>query len=387
MSSPSLTFEKFRVWQVVVPARQDILSAAAAPGLVHRESGKWPQMPIHLVEGVTSQGIVAVGESGRGTGRAVVEATLRELLGKDLCAFTPATIWQDEANALGLPRSYAYWSWELAEDRSYSLLESLWLDAMGKAVGMPAHQLLGGATRSRVPVDFWIYRPDAPTMAKLIQEAVALGLRGVKMKSSAQGDTAETLLAIAADVPDGFHITIDPMCAWRSLRECARQLEKLAQLPFDIQIEDPFPYAVIEDWRAARQLTPLTIACHARTEDVLQLAMREEMADTYNLGRRSVYDFLRLSHVTEFVNKDCWQGSSLELGVLQHLRLHASACARNCILPSDLQSEWVREQTLITPHMQYEDGHAVVSNRPGLGVELDHAAMAPYVTAQFVVED
>lgn len=385
MSSQPLTFEKFRVWQVIVPAREDIVAAPAAPGVMYKDSGKWPKMPIHLVEGTTSQGFVVVGESGRGTTRGVVEATLHDLLGHDLRSSTPATIWKGPANARDLPRSYPYWSWELATDRSYILLESLWLDAVGKAVGMPAHQLLGGAIRSQVPVDFWINRPDAPTMAKLIQEAVTLGLRGVKMKSSASGDTIKALLTIATDVPDDFHVTIDPMCAWRSLRECAGQLEKLAQLALDIQIEDPFPYTAIDDWRAARQISPLTIACHTRTEEVLQLAMREEMADTYNLGRGSVYDFLRLSHVTEFLSKDCWQGSSLELGVLQHMRLHASACARNCLLPSDLQSEWARAHTLVTPRMMYEDGHAIVPNRPGLGVDLDHTALKKYVTAQFDV--
>ena len=385
MSTQPLTFEKFRVWQVVVPARQDIVSAPAAPGVMYRDTTQWPQMPIHLVEATTSQSFTAVGECDRGVTRATVEKTLHDLLGRDLTSITPATAWKGPANATGLPRSYPYWSWELAEDRSYILLESLWLDAMGKSVGMPAHQLMGGAIRSQVAVDFWMNRPDAPTMAKLIHEAVDLGLRGVKMKSSASGDTVDALLAIATDVPEGFHITIDPMCAWRSLRDCARQLEKLARLPFDIQIEDPFPYGAIEDWRAARQIVPLTIACHTRTEDVLQLAMREEMADTYNLGRGSVYDFLRLSHVTEFVSKDCWQGSSLELGVLQQMRLHASACARNCVLPSDLQSEWVREHTLVTPRMSYADGHALLPTRPGLGVELDHAAMERYVTAQFDV--
>lgn len=386
MANQPLAFEKFRVWQVVVPARQDIVSAPGDPGVMYRDSVQWPQIPIHLVEGTTSQGFTAVGECDRGTSRASVEATLQDLLGRDLSSVTPATIWKGPANATGLPRGYPYWSWELAGGRSYILLESLWLDAVGKSVGMPAHQLMGGAIRDRVAVDFWMNRPDAPTMAKLFHEAVGLGLRGVKMKSSAGGDTVEALLAIAADVPEGFHITIDPMCAWRSLRECARQLEKLARLPFDIQIEDPFPYGAIDDWRAARRILPLTIACHTRSEDVLQLAMREEMADTYNLGRGSVYDFLRLSHVTEFISKDCWQGSSLELGVLQQMRLHASACARNCVLPSDLQSEWVREQTLVTTPMAYADGHALLPTSPGLGVELDYAAMQPYVTAQFDVE-
>lgn len=378
-----ISFEKFRVWQVVVPARHEIVSAPSAPGVMYKQSGQWPQMPVHLVEGTTSEGLIAVGESGRGTTQDVVRNTLQALLGRDLRSFTPATAWQDAANATGLPRSYPYWSWELSSDRSYVLLESLWLDATGKMVSMPAHQLLGGACRDRVPVDFWVNRPDAATLSELIQEAVSLGLQGIKMKSSANGDTVNALLEIADDVPAGFHITIDPMCAWRSLHQCARMLEELAQLPFDIQIEDPFPYTAIEDWLAARAISPLTIACHARTEDVLQLAMREEMADTYNLGRGSVHDFLRLSHVTEFVSKDCWQGSSLELGVLQHMRLHASACARNCVLPSDLQSEWVREHTLVTPRMEYEDGHAMVPDRPGLGVELDHSSLEKYVVAQF----
>jgi L-alanine-DL-glutamate epimerase-like enolase superfamily enzyme len=385
MSTQSLTFTSFRVWQVVVPARADILMATGDPGVMYKDAVHWPQLPIHLVEGRTADGLTAVGECDRGTSSAAVEATLRDLLGRDLRSFTPATLWQGPANATGLPRSYPYWSWELAEGKSYILLESLWLDAMGKALGVPAHQLLGGACRTRVPVDFWINRPDAPTMARLIAEAVDRGLHGVKMKSSAGGDTVTALLAIAADIPHGFHITIDPMCAWRSLRECARQLAALSQLPFDIQIEDPFPYSNLDDWRAVRQLSPLTIACHTRTEEVLQLALREELADTYNLGRGSVYDFLRLSHVTEFVSKDCWQGSSLELGVLQQLRLHGSACARNCLLPSDLQSAWVREQTLVTPHMQYEAGHALVPDRPGLGIDLDHATMTPYITAEFTV--
>lgn len=379
----SFSFEQFKVWQVVVPARGDVISAPSSPGLMVRDAGLWPQMSIHLVEGITSAGFTAVGECGRGTSRRVVEETLSDLLGLDLLKTTPATVWKGPANAAGLPRTYPYWSWEIDSGKSYSLVESLWLDAVGRLVGMPVHQLLGGAIRNRVPVDFWINRPDAATMVRLIHEAASMGLKGVKMKSSAHGDTARALLAAAADLPDEFHLTIDPMCAWRSLRETAGLLNELAQLPQDIQIEDPFPYTAIDDWLAARQISTLTVACHARTEEILRQSLREGMADTYNLGRGSVSDFLRLSHVTEFVDKDCWQGSSLELGVLQHLRLHASACARNCLLPSDLQSEWVREHTLVTPRMAYENGCAIVPDAPGLGVELDYAALERYCTAKF----
>ncbi|MEZ4862819.1 MAG: mandelate racemase/muconate lactonizing enzyme family protein [Caldilineaceae bacterium] len=383
--SAQLTFEKFRVWEVVVPARQDILSAPIGKSPVYTGSVTWPEMPIHLVEGVTSAGFTAIGECGRGTSRATVEATLQDLLRRNLLSFTPATIWMGEHDAIGLPPSYPLWSWDLSGERSYALMESLWLDAVGKAAGAPAHQLLGGAVRKAVATDFWVNRPAAATLLALIQEAYGLGLRGMKMKSNMAGDTVQAILTIAADIPADFRFTIDPMTAWRSMREAARYFEKLAKLPFAIQIEDPFPYGARDDWRKARQCFPLTIACHTRTEDVLQLALREDLADTYNLGGGSSYNFLRVAHVAEFVSKDCWHGSALELGVLQHVRLHAAACARNCVLPSDLQSEWVREHTLITPHMTYQDAHALVPDQPGLGIALDHAAVERYTQAVFEI--
>ncbi len=141
----------------------------------------------------------------------------------------------------------------------------------------------------------------------------------------------------------------------------------------------------MEDWRQARNFRPLTIICHASNETRLRNGLRDELADGYNLGGSSVYEFLQTSHVAEFYAKDCWQGSSLELGVYQHIRLHAAACARNCVLASDLQSEWVREHTLVTPRMAYADGHALVPDRPGIGVDLDHAAVARYTVGQFEV--
>ena len=381
-----LTFTKFRVWQVVVPARTDILSAPGGKSPVFTGSTSWPDMPIHLIEGVTSGGFTAVGESGRGTSRGVVEATLHDLLGRNLQSFTPASIWMQDFDLNGLPLSYPVYSWDLSNGKSYKLVEALWLDAVGKAVGMPAYQLLGGAVRKAVATDFWVNRPDPQTLLELVREAKERGLGGMKMKSNMAGDTVQAILTIAADIPHDFRFTIDPMTAWRSMREAARYFEELVKLPFTIQIEDPFPWRAVDDWHKARQCFPLTIASHARNEEVLRLSMREGLADTYNLGGAGAYDFLQMTPVVEFQHKDCWQGSSLELGVLQHVRLHAAACARNCVLPSDMQSEWVREHTLITPRMAYAHGHALVPDRPGLGVELDQAAVQHYTKLVFEVE-
>ncbi|MCC6453585.1 MAG: mandelate racemase/muconate lactonizing enzyme family protein [Caldilineaceae bacterium] len=381
----ALTFTKFRVWQVVVPARQDIITAPPTKGFLYRDNLSWPEVPVHLIEGTTSEGFTAVGEADRGTPQATVEATLRDLLGRNLLEMSPATVWMVPREASVLPLSYPTWSWQAAEGKHYFTLESLWFDAVGKASGLPAHRLMGGAVRDVVAADFWANRPATATLGALVKEAQERGLRGIKMKCDSTGDMVKAVLAVAPDVSPDFRFTIDPMYAWRSMRESARFFEQLAKLEQPVQIEDPFPVTVEDDWRRAREIGPMTIICHPRGSTLFRHALREELADGYNLGGGSAIEFIQMAQIAEFASKDCWHGSSIEMGVLQHLRLHASACARNCLLASDLCSEWVREHTLVKQRMEYRDGGAVVPNHPGLGVELDHEVIQKYARKEFEI--
>ena len=75
----------------------------------------------------------------------------------------------------------------------------------------------------------------------------------------------------------------------------------------------------------------------------------------------------------------------MELGVLQALHLHAASCARNCVLAGDLQSEWIRAETLVRPRMTYQGNGALVTKLPGLGVELDPDAVSRYRCSDFSV--
>ena len=383
--NPSPKFTSFRVWEVAVPARADLIAASAGQA-TYSQALTWPQMTIHLVEAITDAGFTAVGESGRGESREAVERTLRELLGRDIGSFHPATVWSGDHHANGLPAPYPLASWNLGSGRSYAVLESLWLDAAGKAAGLPAHALLGGAVRDRVPVDFWANRPGATSLAKLVDEAVALGLHGIKLKGTAAGETAIAVAQVAKDASQGFHFTIDPMCAWRSFKEAKHFFALLAARPREVRIEDPFPHDAFREWdKAGRAFPHITLAWHARDEATLRGALERQPADVLSLSGSSALDFVQASSLARHHHFDCWHGSALELGVLQHWRLHASACAPNCILPCDLQSEWVREHTLVTPRMTYLDGFAVVPQTPGLGVALDHQAINRYQCNQWEI--
>jgi muconate cycloisomerase len=383
--SETLKFVKFHVWQVVVPARRDILGAPETAHAMYSDNLHWDERAIHLIEGTTSAGFTALGESSRIEPPENVEAALRALLGVNLRTISPTTLWSSATLPGGLPAMHPIWSWQNAIGRSYAVLETLWLDAIGKAAGVPAYNLIGGAIRKCVAVDFWSNRPTAPVLAKLVAEAVKHGLRGMKMKSDGAGDTVFSIRDAAKDIPKEFRFTIDPMCAWKNFRQNRRLFEAVSALPFSIQIEDPFPFAAIDEWRRVREQFSVPLIWHVRDEANLQLALSSGVVDGFNVGGASAWEFSRCAEMVAYAQKDCWQGSALELGVLQHLRLHAASVARNCVMPSDLQSEWVREHTLVTPRMQYEDGHALVPERPGLGIELDRTAVAKYCRKEWEI--
>ncbi len=386
MPHDKLMFEQFTVYQVVVPAHEHIHRCPQTSAPIYADSSRWPQMPICLVEGRTNSGFVAVGEAGRGESEQVVEATLQSLLGVDMLQQTAATVWMTDAPAGGLPQTFPLWSWQAGRNGSYGLLEALWLDAVGRHAGMPVHALLGGAIRRKVAVDFWANRPDGPQLRQLVEEAVSLGCRGMKLKCDAAGDTVHAIRDIAADVPDGFHFTIDPMLAWRNFAHARPLMNMLAPLGIEIRIEDPFPYHLIEDWHHLRHaFADMMIICHARDEQVLRQAVRHDLADALNLGGNGAIDFVRCAAIAEMFGKDCWCGSGMELGVLQQLRLHAAAASRCCTMPCDLQSVWVRKDTLTSPRLKMENGFVDVPDQPGLGVDIDHAAMKPYITKQWQV--
>ncbi|HWL52379.1 MAG TPA: enolase C-terminal domain-like protein [Chthoniobacteraceae bacterium] len=379
----TLAFARFEVEEVVVPARADVI-LPFAPSV--EASLPWDRASITLVKGFTADGLIAYGEADRGTSRARVDRTLNALLNRNLRSFHPATGWAEEPLRLPLPGMFPPSPLSHSTGFEQSLVETLWLDAMGKAAGLPAWSLLGGKFRKRVRVDAWANRPPANVLAQLVEQAVAAGYKGMKLKCNAKGDTLHALAEIADSVPHDFEFTVDPMCAWRSFHESSRLFGKAAGLPFAVRIEDPFPHAAPAEWHRARQGVAVPLIWHGRSLELVCFALREQLADGYNVAGQPAFRFLAAAGMLSGVSAQCWHGSSLELGIQQMARLHACAAAPACEMASDLSSSWVREQTLLVETPAVHEGTLEVPDRPGLGATLDHEAVTRFRVASWCVE-
>lgn len=374
-----MKFERFVIHQVRVPAHPHLLAAHDDDGVVYKDNLSWPDLPICLVEGFTDQGIRALGEVPRGILPGDFQPALEWLLHRPLEAV---------GGFRELDASYGPISTVASQNSPPcfpGLVEMLWLDAVGQRAGLSVAALLGGAVRSEVEVDYWANRPDAKALSRIIKEADQLGLKGVKLKSNSRADTAHALLAIVDELPEGFHVTIDPMNQWHSLARVREVLGKLAESGVNLRLEDPFAAHWVEDWKRIQSWEAFLVVAHVRSDQQFCQLVRDRNADVLNLAGATLRQFLERAAWAACEGFDCWQGSAIELGVFQAFRLHAAAVAANCRFPSDLCSGWVRESTVTTPPMAIRNGLARLPDSPGLGVDLDQTALKKYRLARIEI--
>lgn len=360
------------VWEVVVPAR---------PGMVNSPefgSAGWDEVTKHVIRLNTDEGLSGVGETYRGVPRGAVEGAIPRVVGLDPIRVPLQYLPLDPPRpAVQHPGR----GWEVGRgaqsNPAHDAFEMAIFDLAGKALGVPAHFLLGGAYRTRVPADFWIGQQTPADAARNARVGRERGFHGLKMKCTIDDPWEERIQAILDAAGPDFKLTVDPnerfYRPWEFL-DLARRLERFPNVAL---YEDPMPKWNLDWYRQVRGQVKVPIALHLANPHDVANAIKAEACDCVNLGGGMV-QFVRNAAMAEAAGMVCWHGSGVDLGVLEHSYLHAAAAARNCVLPSDFVGSWVREDDLIVEPIQLEGGYAVVPDRPGLGCELDVAAVEKY---------
>ncbi|SDT12272.1 galactonate dehydratase [Microterricola viridarii] len=135
---------------------------------------RWLFVRIETDEGIVGWGEASL-EGNSGIVRAAVEQHAEYLIGKDASRIEDH--WQVLTKA-GFYRGGAV----LASAVS-GIDQALW-DIKGKALGVPVHELLGGAVRDRIRVYGWVGGDDPSGVADAIAAQMAVGLTAVKMNAS-----------------------------------------------------------------------------------------------------------------------------------------------------------------------------------------------------------
>lgn len=333
-----------------------------------------------ILELLTDEGLVGLGEVGGGDQRGAFQRLKPALIGAD-----PFHL---ESIKLRVLRSVYY----LSNARLYAAIEIACLDLQGKALGRPMSDLLGGAVRSEVPFIgylFWRYgradrRDDcrAEDVADHCEElAQSLGIQAMKLKAGVMtpDEEARAMELCRERMGSDFGLRIDPNGAW-SVQTAVRIGRRLEPLGLEY-FEDP-AWGLIGNAEVRKQVRiPIATNMYPARFDDLGPAIRLDAVDVvltdlhYWEGPRGVRD---LAAVCRCFGLGIAMHSGIEFGIELAAMLHTAASIPEFSYAGDAHYHYLTDDITTCGLRKYRDGHLAVPTGPGLGVELDPEKMDKY---------
>jgi L-alanine-DL-glutamate epimerase-like enolase superfamily enzyme len=259
---------------------------------------------------------------------------------------------------------------------------ALW-DLLGKELGRPLHELLGGADAEVIPF-YWHTsgRFDDPgSVAASAAKGVRQGFTTLYLKGSGEVARDVTLLeAVRANVGLTPRLRVDPNEGW-DYGEALQHRERLRSLELEF-IEQPF--SMDDRWKAnaLRRVINVPIAANQSSwllEDVrdVLVAGGTDVVVTGISQLGGLWPMLVARELCTLHGVGFVRHSLCELGVGTAAALQALATGPPGQMAHQTHLQLL-EHDLLLPRLAFRGGVVEVPRGPGLGVELDEAAVARY---------
>lgn len=353
--------------------------------LRHASGCHWGRFVRTIVEVETDEGLVGLGEMGGGgeSSEAAIRDLKSYLLGHDPMQLE-ALYWK-----ICNPTASLYNN----RRQLHAAIEFACIDIVGKALGIRACDLLGGAVREKVDfASYLFFRYANPldgaggeqTADELVAHAVDLhdrfGFTSHKLKAGVFPPEYEIdVFRALADAFPGHRLRIDPNAAW-SVEESIHVAQAIGDLNNDY-LEDPC--WGLDGMRRLRSRIDIPTATNTMVVDFEQLAanVRSDAIDVILLDT-TFWGGLRQAWKAGIVCQTFQHGvaihSSGELGIQLATMLHLGAALPNLSFAADAHYHHLVDDIIVGGKMAYVDGAIAVPQGPGLGVELDRDKLDEY---------
>ena len=268
-------------------------------------------------------------------------------------------------------------------------------DAVGKIYGIPCYQLLGGLVRNKIPVAHSIGLMEVKKAVREAQEVVDEGLRALKVKIGNDFHRdIDIIKQIRNAVGPDISIRADANQGYRSWKEALRVTKILQEFNI-IAMEQPCEG--LENMARVCKNTEVPIMADESAWDhfdVLRL-VQWEAADWISCYYTKAGGFLKAKKalaIAETAGMRADVNGSAEFGVGNAANLHLAASTAIVDVPGTIPVTQISENPvtkvaghkytddIVTESFTYEDGHLIVPDKPGLGVEIDDKKIEKYRT-------
>jgi len=272
-------------------------------------------------------------------------------------------------------------------------LEIAIMDAVGKTLGVPVYQLLGGRTRDRVAIAHSIGLMDIDVAVDEAVRVVSEGVMTLKLKIGI--DVARDIKLVAEirkAIGDAPFIRVDANQGYRTWREAVDAVNKMTEYNIvyaEQLVQDVDGLAEV----AARCQVPIMADESVWTSrDVTVIAAKKaaEYLSVYYTKPGGLWNARKLLAVAGAHGMFSDINGSGEMGIGNAANLHLAASAPEVILPGTIPitstAEIERTKTaghkylddIITEPFVYADGCLTVPTGAGLGIVVDESKIAKY---------
>jgi len=266
-------------------------------------------------------------------------------------------------------------------------------DLVGKALGVPVYQLLGGAYRERIRIAHSLGFMDTDRLLGEVAEAIEEGVRTIKLKVGADvSRDTHVVREVRKLVGDDVEITVDANQGWPDSRTAIRAVREMEESRI-LFVEQP-----VEGLRAmsdvAKGVNTDVMADESAwsPHDVVDIAEAgaANLISIYTTKPGGLRRATKVAAVAEAFGFACNVNGSAETGVGNAANLHLAAAMKPvslaCVLPISAPAEQQPTKTvgrfymddIIAEPFVWEDGAIVVPNGPGLGIEIDDEKVRAY---------
>lgn len=263
--------------------------------------------------------------------------------------------------------------WLVANNQAKSGIDVALHDLVGKALGVPVHQLLGGMVRSEIPVIRILGLKEPAEMAAAAQGHTDEGYRYLKIK--AEGifplDVAR-VEAIRGSVGPDVHLTVDANQSY-SVPGAIRFMKALE--PFDVDlVEQPVHRDDLVGLSEVRSAVTIPVEADEAANSVGRVVelVRTRAVDSISIKLSKLgglQNALFVARLCEVANISCRMGANVGSRIVNAAAAHLVAAVPTMTYAAEL-GEYHRLEGDVVEGLDVVGGVLQVPTEPGLGVHL-----------------
>ncbi len=319
------------------------------------------------------------GETPQTTTHMINDILAPALAGQDPCRFEVLHALMDKA-----VKGYPYCK---------AAIDAALYDVVGKALEIPAYQLLGGLVRERVPIAHSLGLMEIDQAVDEAMQAKAEGVKTIKLKGGVeQKRDIELVRRVREAIGPELNICVDANQGYPTAKaavKITRAMDEYNLLYMEQPVEGIDQMAQV----TRRVDTPIMADESAWTpQDAIEIAQKKaaDMISIYTTKPGGIFKAKKVAAVAEAAGLKCNVNGSVETGVGNAANLHLAAStgivSYGCVVPvstpkgkgkGGIAGIYYQDDVIAEP-FEYSNGDVILSSKSGLGVELDEDKLKHY---------